>query len=369
MLTPKQQAFELLQKSENILIPLPLSLSADALGSSLALALFLIQIGKKVELVSQDIVPPKLAFLPGAEEIKTEPTSWRDFIISIDTSEKKIKQLRYETKDSVLKIYLGGPDRLEQKDIRLEPGPFVYDLIIAIDAPDLEHFGPIYEKYSELFFEKPILNIDHKSANEHFGEVNLIEPTASSSAEIVADLINSFFPNQITPEVSTCLLAGIIDETHSFQKPNVTPQTFSLASLLASRGAEKEKIVQNLYKTKPLAYLRLWGRILARLKYQTDKNLAWAEAFAPDFLETQTTSDELEAISEEIHDMLPNLNASVIISQENNEITFLIQSARIDLLQSLNLELNGALKNHQLKIKTADTDVNETKSLIERLLN
>lgn len=369
MLSPKQQASDSLNKSQNILIPLRQDFSADSLGSALALALLLKQIGKNPEVVTQQEIPSRLSFLPGLEKIKKEPSSWRDFIISIDTSQKHIRQLRYETKGSILKIYLGGPDNLEQKDIRLEPGPFLYDLIITLGTPDLETIGPLYEKYSELFFEKPILNIDHRAANEHYGEINLIEPTAGSSAEIIADLINSFFPNQITPEIATCLLAGIVDETHSFQKPNATPQTFSLASFLISQGAEKETIVQSLYKTKPLNYLKLWGRLLTRLDYRPENNLAWTEAYPEDFLKTQTAASDLLMISQEIYEMLPQLALSAIFWQkEPQEITIILQSPRLDLLQKLSTELNAQLKNHRLIVKMPATDMALAKNRILGLL-
>lgn len=203
--------------------------------------------------------------MPGLGEIKNDVVALRDFIISIDTTQKKIKQLRYETKDSILKIYLASADKLEQKDINLEPGPFNYDLTITIDALDLESLGPFYEKYTELFFEKPILNIDHRAANEYYGEVNLVEATASSSAEIVIDFSNSFFPNQITESIATCLLTGIIDETHSFQKANANPQTFSLASLLVTRGAKKKKLFNPFIRPNRFIILNSGGGCWAGL--------------------------------------------------------------------------------------------------------
>lgn len=370
MLSPKQQAFELLNKSQNILIVLPNDYTADGLGSGLALMLLAQALNKKVDLVAQEPVPEKLSFLPGLERLKAEPTALRDFIISIDTSQNKIKQLRYETKESILKIFLSSQGKLEQKDIRLEPGPFIYDLAVTIDAPDLESLGQFYERYTELFFAKPILNIDHQSANEYYGEVNLVDSTASSCAEILTDFFNSFFSQQITPEVATCLLAGIIEETRSFQKAGTTPQTFNLASLLITQGAEKEKIIQSLYKTKPLNYLKLWGRMLARLDYAQEKNLAWLEARPEDFKETQTSADDLPSISDEVHDMLPQLNASVIFwSNEPDLVLALVQSPHPDLLQKLNIELSGSIKNNQASFKIIGSDIEEAKTKLQSLLN
>jgi nanoRNase/pAp phosphatase (c-di-AMP/oligoRNAs hydrolase) len=370
MLSLKQQAFDLLSKSQNVLIILPQDQSADSLGAGLALMMLGQELNKKVDLIAQEPINEKLSFLPGLDRIKNDVVSLRDFIISIDTSQKKIRQLRYETKESVLKIYLAGPDKLEQKDIKLEPGPFNYDLIVSIDALELESLGRFYEKYTELFFEKPILNIDHRSANEYYGEVNLIEPTASSSAEIITDFFNSFYPNQITKTISTCLLTGIIEETHSFQKSNTNPQTFSLASLLVTRGAEKEKIIQSLYKTKPFNYLKLWGRLLGRLEYETQRNSAWIDVLPADFQETGCLSSDLFEISNELQDMLPQLNASFILwNDEPDETMALVQSLRFDFLAKLNLELSGSLKNHQGLFKITGADLPSAKNKLKALIN
>jgi nanoRNase/pAp phosphatase (c-di-AMP/oligoRNAs hydrolase) len=370
MLSPKQQAFDLVNKSQNVLIVLPLNYTADALGSGLALTMLIKELGKKADLIIQQPSGEKLSFLPGLEMAKSEVAPLRDFIISIDTSQKKIKQLRYENKNSVLKIFLAGPDSLEQKDIRLEPGPFNYDLLVTVDASDLETIGQLYEKHADLFFEKPILNIDHKSGNEYFGEVNLVEPTSSSCAEIITDFLNSFFPNQISPPLATCLLTGIIEETRSFQKTNTTPQTFNLASLLITQGAEKEKIVQFLYKTKPLPYLKLWGRLLGGLEFDREKGLAWMVIGPAEFEEGQPSLEDLISISDEINDLLPQLNASFLLWADqfgSNQV--LIQSSKPELLQRLNLQMGGSLKNHQLFLKIIEQDLNLAKAELDSLIN
>ncbi len=370
MLSLKQQAFELFNKNKNILIALPQNHSVDSLASGLALLLLAKDLGKNIDIVVQEPVADKLSFLPGLENIKLELTAVRDFIISIDTSQKKIKELHYETRDSVLKIYLASPDKLEQKDIKLEPGPFAYETIITLAVPDLEALGQLYEKSAELFFEKPILNIDSHSGNEYYGEVNLVEPTFSSCGEILTDFFLSFFPNQITPAIATCLLTAIMAETHSFQKTTVSPQTLNLASLLITQGAEREKIVQVLYKTKSLDYLRLWGKLLSRLEYQPEKNLAWIEVNPNEQTTAQDNQTVFSSILEDVYDFLPQLNAGAIFwSQEPELVTALVQSPRPDLLQKLTLEMGGSIKNHQAIFKIVGSDLGAAKTKLQDLIN
>lgn len=371
MLTPLQQAVELLKKSQNILIALPEGLNGDSFGAALALAASLKKLNKKTEIVCADAAPEKLKFLTGAAELKSQPTSLRDFVISIDTSQNRISRLRYETEDKILKIFLATPQKIEQRDIRLEPGPFYYDLIVTIDAPDLESLGPVFNASSELFFSKPILNIDHKAGNESFGAVNLVESAAAACTEIVADLLEKLSAETaIDAAMATALLTGLIAKTHSWQNAKTTPQALSLASRLITKGAEQEIIIKNLYKTKPLNCLKLLGRLLGRVDFDEAKKVIWLAAEPADFAATGTGPNDLPFILEEISDLFPSLNLSAVLWPDSNGfISALAQSKRPELLQKIALETNGSLKGERLLVKTAETGFSAAKGKLALLLN
>lgn len=370
MLSSLQQSIDLIQKSKSILIPLPENINGDALGSTLALNFALQKLGKKVEIVGYGQIPEKLKFLPGIDAIKDKLSVFRDFIISIDTSQNKISRLRYENDIKTLKIFLTTPQKIEQKDIRLEPGPFDYDLIVALDVPDLEALGKIHEQNTELFFVKPIINIDHKAANENFGEVNLVETTASSCAEIAAQIIEALSPNLAEPAIATNLLTGLIHKTHSFQTPNTTPKTLNLASLLVSRGAEQEKIIQHLYKTKPFGSLKLWGRLLGRADYDQGKKTLWLAADPTDFAETETTSKDLLFAMEEIDDAFPEIHTVFIFwPAQEGAVEVLAQTKRPEILQRFCAEFGGEIKGSRARLTLNQTDGKTAKSHFKDLLN
>ena len=370
MLTPSQQALDLIQKSKNILIALPESLNGDSLGSALALEAALKKLNKKVEVAAAEAPPDKLSFLAGAANLKNKLTSLRDFVISIDTSQNKISRLRYETANSVLKIFLATPQKIEQRDIKLEPGPFYYDLIITIDAPDLESLGQIFSDNTELFFNKSILNIDHKAGNEYFGEVNLIEPTAAACAEIVAGLIEKLGSILIDDSVATSLLTGLIVKTHSWQNSKTTPQALNLASLLIVRGADQETIVKNLYKTKPLNCLKLLGRLMGHMEFDEARKIVWLFAEREDFIATDTSAKDLPFVLEEIYDLFPLINLGAILwPDENGSTNVLAQSKRTEQLQKINLEMGGTIKNDRLMLALAGLNSKEAKEKLAVLLN
>jgi len=370
MLSPRQQAIDLIQKGKNILITLPDSLNGDSLGSALALDAALKNLNKNPEIVSSDTIPEKLKFLSGLENIKSNISSRRDFIILVDTAKNKISRLRYEKEDSILKIFLGADQKIEERDIKLEAGSFFYDLIVSIDAPDLESLGIIFENNTELFFNKPILNIDHKAANEYFGEVNLVETPAAACAEIVFGIIEDLGQNLINEVSATALLTGLIAKTHSFQNARTTPQALSLASLLITRGAEQEKIIQSLYKTIPLNRIKLWGRLLSQMELNQQKDIGWFWAKPDDFSQTQTSPKDLTFLLEEIDDLFPKMKLNFILwLDENGIIWALVRAKQPEILQKLNLELGGSFKNEKLILKLAQSDIASAKEHLSSLLN
>ena len=369
MLSPLQQATQALQKNNRLLIILPENLNGDALGCALALNEAFKNSGKKIDIVCAGEIPEKLKFLIDQEIIKDKLTPWRDFIISIDTSVNKISRLRYENNSGTLKIFLTTPQKVEEKDVRLESGQFFYDLIITLDAPDLESLGRVFEENTELFFNKPILNIDHQSSNEYFGEINLVEPTAASCSQIINNLLGEL---KITPteKIATGLLCGLIVKTQSFQNNKTTPQALNLASFLINQGANQEKIIYNLYKSKPLNKLRLWGRLLGRLDFDEQRKIAWLLSQPDDFTQTQSTTSDLPFVAEEIFETFPQVELTFLLwLDENDTLAALAQARQIELLQKINIELGGTIKNDKLLIKTPYTDVSALKDQINSLLS
>ncbi|PJE59593.1 MAG: hypothetical protein COU85_02860 [Candidatus Portnoybacteria bacterium CG10_big_fil_rev_8_21_14_0_10_44_7] len=309
-LDSQQQAIEKTKAARNILLALPQNLNADILGSALVLSDFFQKQNKNPEIVCAQKVPERYLFLPQVELLKKDFTVIRDFIISIDTKEHKIARLRYENEKNLLKIFLSSPQKIEERNIHLTPGAFQYDLLVTVGATDLETLGELFEKNPDLFFEKPVLNIDDQAANEHFGEINLVVPEASCCAEIVLDFLQRQKVEIKTPAVATLLLAGIIEKTDSFQNQRTTPQALGTASLLIAAGANREEIVKHLYRTKPLALLKLWGRILAKINLTEEKNIISAQITPEDFSQTNTTSKILPQIMNELKDTFPRTNAA-----------------------------------------------------------
>jgi nanoRNase/pAp phosphatase (c-di-AMP/oligoRNAs hydrolase) len=367
----KKQIFKFIKKSENILVALEPRANGDALGSSLAFYLFLKKLGKNVNIISANLPLEKFNFLPSYDKINKNFKADREYIISIDIPQGKLNQLYYKHKKEQLKIYLKPKNiELNREKISLQNGNFNYDLIVVCGIYDLEMLGSLYEENAELFFETPIMNIDNHSSNEYFGKVNLVEITAGAVSQILSEFLFETQKDLIDANIATCLLTGIISETKSFQAINTTPKALEAAAKLITLGAKQQEIIRYLYKTKSLNYLKLWGRLMARLRYDSQFRIIWSLISQTDFQKTQTNADNLNLVTEELIKNSPEANLCLIFWESAEGV-----QAQAQIIKNLNLEelqnlLGGSLENNKINFKLGTTDIVQAeKQTLEKIKN
>ncbi|MFA6603930.1 MAG: DHH family phosphoesterase [Patescibacteria group bacterium] len=298
----EKQFVETLKRAEHALITFRRDWSVDALASALAIQRYLASKGKRAEIVADDFTPAKSAkFLPGANEVKPSFERLQKFIINLDVSKTKIEELSYDLKDDKLRIYINPKaGQFAAADLTTATSDFKYDLIIAVDTPDYHSLGALFDLNTDFFYHRPTVNIDHDPANEHYGNLNAVDIAATSTSEVIYSLLKSAGEHFLDPDTATCLLAGMISKTRSFKTPTVTPRTLEIAAELVAAGARRDEIVQNLYRTRSLATLKLWGRALARLKYDGAARFAWTLLVRPDFVHAGAGEEFLPDVIEEL---------------------------------------------------------------------
>lgn len=302
-LTPSAAFEELLKKTTAPLIILPSYPSRDAVASAFALAFFLKSAHREVFLAGENIASDKeaLAFIGEPDNLLSSITGARDFVLSFSTVRNKIMNVRTETGADELRIYLTPENgAIDPRDFSFIPAKFKFDLAIVIGSPDKEHLGKIYEENPDIFYELPIINIDNHADNELYGQVNLVDITASSAAEILAEILEKNTRGTLDERVSESLLAGIIAATESFQKKNTTPKALQIASRLMDKGADQQKIIRSLYKTQPLHLLKLWGRVMAQVKWNENLKLIWAQVSVEDLVQSRAAAADLPRVLEKI---------------------------------------------------------------------
>src|SRR3972149_1459114 len=231
-----------IRKRETFLITTHVNPEGDAIGSSLALALALSSIGKKVEVITQDPVPKGLKFLPSSDTIKQAKSIDRRF-----------------------------------------------DAVITVDCGDLERVG--FLKIDNIPGDI-LINIDHHVTNKGFGAVNFVED-AVASAQLIYDIMKRLNIS-LTPDIATCIYTAIMTETGSFRYSNTTSETFKIAQEMVSAGAMPWNIAEHIFNRNNIGRIKLLGLILESLDRSDDGKISWITVKEQMYRETGTSKEDVE---------------------------------------------------------------------------
>lgn len=160
--------------------------------------------------------------------------------------------------------YVPGTDAIVQQ----VGGPF--DLVVALDCSDRSRLGHLAQAPGVA--DVPLLNIDHHLTNVGFGEVNLVDPLASSTAEVVLRLLESM-AIPIDSQAATSLLVGIVTDTRGFRTSNVTARAMEAALRLVEAGASLADVAREGLDRRPTSAIRLWGAALSQM--QVEDRVIW----------------------------------------------------------------------------------------------
>lgn len=311
---------EMLKGSRHALVTFRKDWNVDAAASALALARVIGKRGGRADIVADGFAPTKsLSFLPGHQDIQPAFKQLQKFTVSLDVSKTKVDELTYHLDGDKLNIHITPKaGQFADKDVVVAASDFKYDLIITLNTPDYASLGPIFAANTELFYRRPTINIDHETANERYGNFNAVDITAASTAEVVHGLLDAGGESFLDGDVATCLLAGVIHKTRSFRSPTVSPRTLDIASELIAAGARRDEIVQNLYRTRPLQTLKLWGRALARLKYDPATKMVWTLLVRQDFIHAGTTDESLEDVLQEMIASAPEAEVAAVLYEQED---------------------------------------------------
>jgi len=355
-----QQILEAIKRSTRPLICVPRSAGADGYASAIGLARVLEKLDKKADIVAADGTAPKnLHFLPGHEKVSPVLENLRRFVIEIDASRTKVDELTYEMKDDKLVIHLSPKKGFwDAKDLNVSSSGYRYDLIVCLGAADLESCAHLYSDHPDFFYRTPILNIDHRAENEHFGQLNVVDLTAVSVSEVVHDLVEAIEPGLLDEEVVTALLTGMISKTKSFKTKNVSPKTLQTASKLVAKGARREAIVHNLYRTRSVPTLRLWGRALARLKVDAAASFVWTLLSQQDFLHAGAEEADLPDVIEELIASTPDAKVVALIYETAaHEIVAIIRAERPTDVLALTAALRPTGTREEVRVAFPDKTI------------
>ncbi len=244
--TELAQAAAAIRGGERFLVTTHENPDGDALGSMLATALALEQLGKDTQmlLVGDAPLPGEYAFM-------------------------KLEGL-----------------------LRRVPPDADQRILIAVDCANESRLGPDPEV---LQLSPMVLNVDHHHDNTRFGDVNVIDSSASSTGELLSDLFGAL-DVKLTPDIAEALYIALVTDTGRFQYTNTTPKSLRLAAELVEAGADLHRIFQGVYESVQFAKLKLLARALERAQVYEGGRLVVSYLLRNDFHEVGAAEPYSEGI-------------------------------------------------------------------------
>ncbi len=235
-----------IKKAENIIVIAHEAPDGDAIGSSLAMCLALRNMKKNAFILMKDF-PENFNFLDG-----------REYIISHSEIEK-------------------------------------YDLAIVLDCQNIKRINAEFIEYFEN--AKVKVEIDHHSRNDMFADYNVVNHVSPATAQI---LVSSFeyLGIEITKEIGTCLLTGIITDTNGFRNSNVTIESFEYASWCLEKGINLPNVYKQSMLTLSKAKFEAQKLAMNRLEFLHDGKIAFTYMTKADEAEIGIKTGEKDGIVE-----------------------------------------------------------------------
>jgi bifunctional oligoribonuclease and PAP phosphatase NrnA len=189
-----------------------------------------------------------------------------------------------------------------------------YKLIIACDSVE-RGFEKIKNKLGE---SQVIALIDHHPDITMSGDINMIDPTASSVCEIVY----GFFKSSrvpLTKEIADCLMLGLLGDTGMFQHSNTTPYAMEIASELMRKGASLTKIVHGIFTNKKISTLKLWGKAFEKARIISSSGMIVTALTLADLEQCRASTEDIAQVAS-ILNTVPGTKFSLILSEREDGI-------------------------------------------------
>jgi len=217
----------------------------DAIGSLIAIGLCLDALDKKCTWYNEDPIPAVYRFLPSVERITNELT-----------------------------------------DIRL------YDTAVVVDCGDLDRIG----KAARIIGRVPVvIDIDHHLTNRGFGDVQLIDPGASSTAEIIYRLIQTM-DIPMNRSIATAIYTGILTDTGSFRFQNTNRSAFEISCKMLDFGVDPYTVAKHVFGMYSLERIRLLNLALDTIEISKDGNISLMTVTSAMLEKTSTHIEDLDGL-------------------------------------------------------------------------
>jgi len=260
---------DIIKSSKNILIISHINPDGDALGSMCGLySAILDNFKKKCDMMSISKVPDIYSYLPFLHEVK-----------SIENYDKSRE----------------------------------YDLVINVDVASTDRICD-----AKILFEKAkfTVNIDHHKTNNNYGNLNFVDPAASSTGEVLFYGLKKM-NRSISLNTAVCLYTAILTDTGSFRFDNTKPETFEAASKLVEIGVQPADIYKKVYESDSKTLVLFQAYCISKAKFENDNKIAYTLVYKKDMEKFSADDDCMEGLTEKLRAVVTTQIAFVAKEMKN----------------------------------------------------
>lgn len=276
---------DIIKSSKNILIISHINPDGDTLGSMCGLySAILDNYKKKCDMMSISKIPDVYSFLPHLNEVKN----------------------------------------IEDYDKSRE-----YDLVINVDVASLDRICDAKTLFDKAKFR---VNIDHHKTNSAYGDLNFINPDASSTGEV---LFNCFSEMgwRVNLDAAICLYTAILTDTGSFRFDNTKPLTFDTAGKLVEIGVQPSDIYKKVYESDSKTLVMFQAHCISKAKFLDNDKIAYTIVYKKDMEKFSAGDDCMEGLTEKLRAIVTTRIAFVAKEMKNGGTKVSMRSKFADVAE------------------------------------
>lgn len=303
-----QNIAHIIQQNNNVIVYAGQENPEDSFPAALALCGVAQAHTKQAFLFSCVPIPQRLNFLPFNSIVSPNNPFIQKSSFCVAT-QHDVSNIHYTQKNNQFYITLSHNNTVvPYEDLTIQPPPPQNERVVALGCNQDE-----IHQLSNTYSVDPqnITSIQKQDLDEH---------NAASYCELLVQMFKMDAHITVTQEIATILLTGIVLSTNNFQRKDIKPQTFFSAAYLVSQNADKECIVQNLYKTHALSFMQVWGVLLKRFTADQQRIVCWSYITQQELDTHNIQPHEIHLLIEELQNITVGYSAVILGIQKNNTL-------------------------------------------------
>lgn len=212
----------------------------------------------------------------------------------------------------------------------------VYDLVITLDVASLDRLAN-----HQILFEKAVhtINIDHHKTNSNFGEVNVVNPKASSTGEVLLNIFNE--QNwKISLDSAIGLYTAILTDTGGFRYENTSENVFLSAAQLVKIGINPNEIYKNCYEKKSKDFVMFQNACINKAEFLFNNKVAYTVVYKKDLEKYQAKDDFTEGLVETLR-VIDSTEISFIAKEIDSKSTKISMRSKTKDVAAICAEYGG----------------------------